>query len=196
MNKSLILIILTVFIYGCSQTIDTTVNNEPVVENVEQQTTNEQEEVQINSQSFDWRESELKDIRTGETFKINDFKGQVVLIESFAVWCPTCTRQQLEVKELHKEVGDSVVSIALNTDPNEDESKVKSHIDKNGFDWYYAISSIDTTQSLIDEFGVSIVNAPSAPMVLVCEDGNAHFLDRGLKDVDELQSEIATKCSA
>ncbi|PIN92559.1 hypothetical protein COU56_04225, partial [Candidatus Pacearchaeota archaeon CG10_big_fil_rev_8_21_14_0_10_31_9] len=37
-----------------------------------------------------WMNTELNDISTGETFKISDFEGKPVLLESFAVWCPTC----------------------------------------------------------------------------------------------------------
>ena len=133
--------------------------------------------------------TELKDVRTGEKFKISDFSDKPVLLESFAVWCPTCTKQQQEIKKLHEEVGDSVISISLNTDPNEDETRIKEHIEKNGFDWYYSISPVEFTQTLIDEFGIGIVNAPSAPVVLICNN-EARKLDSGVKDVNELKKEL------
>jgi thiol-disulfide isomerase/thioredoxin len=141
-----------------------------------------------------WLETELRDINSGEMFKISDFKGKPILVESFAVWCPTCTRQQKEIKELHEEVGDDVISISLDTDPNEDESKVRSHAQSNGFDWRYVISPVEVTRALIDEFGSSIVNAPSVPMILICEDLSFRKLGNGVKDVDELKSEIAQGC--
>lgn len=148
---------------------------------------------EIESLSGMWMDAELKDVRTQEAFKISDFKGKPVLLESFAVWCPICTKQQEEIKKLHEEIGDSVVSVSLDTDPDEDEAFVKEHIEKNGFDWRYAVSPVEITRSLIDDFGVGIVNAPSAPVILICEDGSARQLDRGVKDVDELKEEIA-KC--
>ncbi|PIO07358.1 hypothetical protein COU59_03365, partial [Candidatus Pacearchaeota archaeon CG10_big_fil_rev_8_21_14_0_10_34_12] len=46
-----------------------------------------------NQETVSWMNTELKDIRTGETFKTSDFEGKPVLLESFAVWCPTCTKQ-------------------------------------------------------------------------------------------------------
>lgn len=150
------------------------------------------QEIQKNST---WKNIELEDVRTGETFKIGDFKGKPVLVESFAVWCPTCTKQQKEIKKLHEELGDSVISISLDTDSNEDELKILNHIEANGFDWYYAVSSIEMTQSLIDEFGNSIVNAPSAPVVLICEDGSFRKLSGfGSRNVDELKEEIELGC--
>jgi len=142
-----------------------------------------------------WLDFELKDVSTGESFKISDFVGKPILLESFAVWCPTCTAQQNKLKELHEEVGDSVVSISLDTDPNEDEERIRTHIESNGFNWYYAISPIEVTQALIDEFGNSIVSAPTAPMVLICEDGSFRKLGGfGVRSVDKLKEEIANGC--
>ena len=134
-------------------------------------------------------DTELKDIATGETFRISDFSGKPVLLESFAVWCPTCTAQQKVTKKFHEEVGDSVISISIDTDPNEDKSRVLKHIEKNGFNWYYAISPVELTKSLIDQFGVGIVNAPSVPMLLICGD-KATMLDSGIKSVSELKKEV------
>ena len=142
-----------------------------------------------------WMNTELNDISTGETFKISDFEGKPVLLESFAVWCPTCTKQQKELKKLHEEVGDSVVSIALDTDPNEDEKKILNHIQENGFNWYYAVSPIEMTQSLISEFGNGIISAPSAPMILICEDGSYRKLGgSGSRSVEELKEELERGC--
>ena len=96
---------------------------------------------------------------------------------------------------MHEEISDSVVSISLDTDPNEDESKILNHIQENGFDWYYAISPIEMTQSLINEFGNSIINAPSAPVVLICEDGSFRKLSgSGSRNVDKLKEEIEKGC--
>ncbi len=143
----------------------------------------------------DWKNRDLKDIKTGELFKISGFEGTPVLIESFAVWCPTCTKQQKEIKKLHEEIGDSVISISLDTDPNEDEEKILNHVQENGFDWYYAVSPIEMTKSLIDEFGTRVINAPSTPMILVCEDGSYRKLrGSGSRDVEKLKEEIASGC--
>ena len=134
-------------------------------------------------------DTELKDIATGKNFRISDFSDKPVLLESFAIWCPTCTAQQKVTKKFHEEVGDSVISISIDTDTNEDESRVLEHIEKNGFNWYYAISPVELTKSLIDQFGVGIVNAPSVPMLLICGD-KATMLDSGIKSVSELKKEV------
>lgn len=114
--------------------------------------------------TVDWKDVVLKDVITGENFKISDFKGKPILLESFAVWCPTCRQQQDKIKELHSQIGEAVVSISLDTDPNEDEQKIIGHINRYGYNWRFAISPKELTKGLIDEFGISVVNAPSAPL--------------------------------
>ena len=137
--------------------------------------------------------TELIDIKTNEIFTIDDYAGQLILLESFAVWCPVCTRQQDEIKDLHA-LRDDFVSISLDTDPNEDAEKILDHIERNEFDWYYAISPIDLTTELINEFGISVVNAPGAPLILICEDQSSRFLESGVKTAEELEEEILEGC--
>jgi thiol-disulfide isomerase/thioredoxin len=141
-----------------------------------------------------WKDIELKDVSSGETFKISDFAGKPILIESFAVWCPTCKRQQDEIKKLHAIVGDSVVSISVDTDPSENEARVLGHIERYGYDWRYAVAPGDFTQKLIDEFGINVVNAPSAPVILICEDQSTRLLSFGVKSDDTLEEEISNGC--
>jgi len=142
-----------------------------------------------------WMDAELKDVRTGQTFKISDFKGKPVLVESFAVWCPICTQQQKNTKKLEAEAGNEIVSVSINTDPNEDEERVRSHITRNDFTWYYAISPIEVTRSLIDQFGIQIVNVPLVPIILVCPDQSAKLLSFGVKSAERLKAEVEQGCS-
>jgi thiol-disulfide isomerase/thioredoxin len=137
---------------------------------------------------------ELTDVATGKIFRISDFSGKPVLLESFAVWCPTCTEQQKQTKEFEARVGDAVVHVSLDTDPNEDEDRVREHIEANGFDWYYAVSPIELTNSLRDEFGNTIISAPLVPMILVCPDQSTRLLRSGIKTPEDLLSEVDRGC--
>ncbi len=141
-----------------------------------------------------WMDIELTDVATGQKFKISDFKGKPVLLESFAVWCPTCLAQQKEIKKVKESKGEAIIHISLDTDPNENEDKVREYIERNGLDWYFAISPVELTQALIDEFGLKVVAAPRAPVVLICEDQSTRFLRSGVKSAEELISEIEKGC--
>ncbi|MBI4151777.1 TlpA family protein disulfide reductase, partial [Candidatus Woesearchaeota archaeon] len=142
----------------------------------------------------DWKTFPLKDVRSGKTFTISDFTGKIVLLESFAVWCPICTKQQKELQKFHEEIGDLVISISLDTDPNEDEETVHRALQERGFDWRFAVSPPELTKILISEFGSVVVNAPSAPVILVCKDQTSRLLGRGVKDAEELKEEIERGC--
>lgn len=136
----------------------------------------------------------MTDVSTGETFTIDALAAdKPVLLETFAVWCSTCLRQQKEIRALHEQVGDDVISVALDIDPNEDAAKVRSHLDKHGFDWRYAVAPSDVTQSLIDQFGQSIAVPPRAPVVLVCADGSRRLSD-GVKSAATLESQVGDGC--
>jgi len=139
----------------------------------------------------EWMEFQLKDVLTGQNFKISDFKGKPVLVESFAVWCPSCLAQQKISKDLKAEEGDSIIHISIDTDPNENEQTVINHANENGFDWRYAVAPSNFTQQLIDEFGLGVVSAPSVPVILICEDQSYRLLERGVKSADILKAEIA-----
>ena len=110
-----------------------------------------------------WLAIELTDVRTGESFTIAEFADTPVLLESFAVWCPICTNQQKQVRALHETVGDEVISIALNTDPNEDRAKVVAHLERHGFDWRYAVAPPELILALKEEFRRRHTECPIRP---------------------------------
>ena len=64
-----------------------------------------------------WFDTSLKDVRSGEAFTINDFKGKVVLVETMAVWCTTCFQEQGQIQSLHEALGmrDDFISVSLDT---------------------------------------------------------------------------------
>lgn len=138
----------------------------------------------------DWKQVTLQDVSTGENFTMAELE-KPVLVETFAVWCPTCTRQQVEIQKLHKRT--NITSVSLDVDPNEDASKIRSHIQRNGFSWRYAISPIELTNMLRAKFGNSVANPPTAPVILVCENDSRRLPD-GVKPVSTLQEEIEKGC--
>lgn len=138
-----------------------------------------------------WKGISFTDVSTGSNYKISDFAGKTVLLESFAVWCPVCLRQQEEFAKLSAE---DIVVISIDTDPNEDAAIVKNHAAKNSFGWIFAVSPVEMTNSLITDFGFTVVNAPSAPTILVCKDQKARLLKSGVKSSETLLEEISKGC--
>ncbi len=135
-----------------------------------------------------WKSTELVGVTTDKTFTISELE-RPVLVESFAVWCPACTKQQRQMSKL--DVG---THVSLNTDPNANRKTVREHVQKNGFVHRFALAPKNMTRALIDEFGTGVVHAPSSPVILIC-DGNATLLPSGLKTTDELREQIDTRCA-
>lgn len=140
-----------------------------------------------------WFGASLKDVRTGESFTINDFKGKVVLVETMAVWCPTCYQQQTQIKSLVESLGmrEDLVIVSLDIDPNEDETTLMDYTRKNNeFGWYYAVADPDTAREIGKTYGDQFLNPPSAPILVIDRHGVAHPLPFGVKSAEELMKVI------
>ncbi len=140
-----------------------------------------------------WFGTSLKDVRSGDAFTINDFKGKVVLVETMAVWCTTCYQQQTQIKALHDSLGmrDDFVSVSLDIDPNEDQTTLTAYAQKNSsFDWRYAVAGADMAREIGKTFGDQFLNPPSAPVFVVDRHGVAHPLPFGVKSAQDLMKAI------
>jgi peroxiredoxin len=142
--------------------------------------------------STDWFNAELTDVNTGESFKVADFHGKVVLVETMAVWCPTCFTQQKEVQTLHELLGmrDDLVSLGLDIDPNETADILKAYTNKNGFDWLYAVAPAEVAREIGHLYGDQFLNPPSAPMLIIDRQGQVHPLPFGVKSAQALQEAL------
>jgi len=136
----------------------------------------------------DWFSVSMTNVNTGEAFTINDLKGKVVLVETMAVWCSNCFKQQTQVKILHSKLGerDDFVSLGMDIDPNEDASKLKDFVEKNSFDWMYTVSPSEVSRELSSLYGGQFLNPPSTPMLIIDRHGVAHPLPFGIKSSDDL----------
>jgi thiol-disulfide isomerase/thioredoxin len=138
----------------------------------------------------DWRTMELSTVRSDEPFTVAGLaEGNVVFVETFAVWCSNCLRQQQTMVEFHGANPD-VTTVAVDIDPNEDARKVRDHAEENGFGWRYAVAPEEWTASITDEFGSSMANAPSVPMLRLCGPEDATRLKDGGKSVEFLESKV------
>lgn len=140
----------------------------------------------------EWFNVELIDVQTGETFTMSDFSGKVVLLETMAVWCPTCILQASYTYKLHDRLGhpDDLVSVSLDVDLNEDADVLKEYIAQYGFDWRFAVSPLEVDRALGNLYSAQYMNPPLAPMLIIDRQGNVHTLPYGLKDTETLEKAV------
>ena len=131
----------------------------------------------------EWFDFELVDVQTGETFTMNDYAGKVVLLETMATWCPTCIRQGNEVRKLHEQLGENndLVSVSLDVDLNEDATTLKEYAEEFGFEWHFAVATLDVTRALGNLYSAQYLNPPLSPMLLIDRNGQVHLLEYQFK---------------
>jgi hypothetical protein len=136
----------------------------------------------------DWFKAELVDVTTGTIFRIEDYHGKVVLLETMAMWCSNCFKQQQQVKTLHDLLGEreDFVSIGLDIDINENADTLAKYVERNGFDWIYTVVPAEVGRELGNLYGNQFLNPPSTPMLIIDANGDVHPLPFGIKSAERL----------
>lgn len=72
----------------------------------------------------------------GETFKLSEQRGKVVLINIWATWCGPCVAEMPEIDQLAEDYEDDLVVIGINC--GETEQTVADFVEENGYDYLFA----------------------------------------------------------
>lgn len=119
----------------------------------------------------------------GETVSLADFKDKVLVINSWAVWCPFCVKELSDFAQLQKEYSDEIVVVAI--DRAESLEKAKSFTD-----------SLGVTDDLIflmdpkDSFYKDIGGFSMPETIFVDHSGNILIHKRGPMEFEEMRDLI------
>jgi thiol-disulfide isomerase/thioredoxin len=141
-----------------------------------------------------WFNVQMTDVTTGKPFKISDFSGKVVLVDTMATWCPTCQGEMSEVGRLPGLVGagaSDLVTISLDVDPNEDATILKKFAAANGFSWRIAVAPIEVGRFLEMNYDQQYLNPPLQPMLFIDRTGGVYGLPFGIKSAESIQKTLA-----
>jgi hypothetical protein len=134
-----------------------------------------------------WATAPLVDAVTSEPFRIADYAGKVILVETMAIWCVNCLAQQFDVQTaLARLPSERVVYVVLDVDPNEDAASLAAYREQHGFQGRYAVASKEVARALAGEFGDQFLNPPSTPMIVIGTDGTVTRTDFGHKSTDDI----------
>ena len=139
-----------------------------------------------------WFSASLSNASDGTTFKIEDFKGKVVLVETMAVWCTNCRLQQEQIEDLHAAIGmpEDLVTVSLDIDTNENNDILMNYVASHGFDWQYAIAPAEVAREISQLYGDQFLNPTAAPMLIIDRNGEVHPLPFGIKSAEELMEAV------
>lgn len=134
-----------------------------------------------------WATAALVDVTTGETFRLADLAGKVLIIETMAIWCHNCRIQQTSVeKALTQLPADRIVYVLLDVDPNEDAASLAAYRTNNGYTGRYVIATADVARALAADFSDQVLSPPSTPIVIVSTDGTVTPTNFGQKSTDDI----------
>jgi hypothetical protein len=133
-----------------------------------------------------WATAELTDVATGQPFRIADFAGRTVFVETMAIWCSNCRAQQGRFTEaLGRLDPERVAYVVLTVEPSETADDLARYREKQGFAGTYAVAGRDMSAALDAEFGANVLNPPSVPVIVIAPDGAVSFRT-GAESPDEI----------
>jgi cytochrome oxidase Cu insertion factor (SCO1/SenC/PrrC family) len=116
----------------------------------------------------------LTDVRTGVTFRLADFEGRLVLLELMTVWCTNCVAQGDELAALLPALGERVVVVSIDVDPNESGALLAAYVEEFERTWRFAY---DETGQFNTQFIIRSVRQeiPETPIYLISPDGSGIY---------------------
>ena len=84
-------------------------------------------EDQISLEDFNW---ELQSF-DGQEVNMEDFKGQVIVVNLWATWCPPCIAEMPSFQKLYDAYGDKVIFLFI---ANDEPDRVKKFLRDNEYD--------------------------------------------------------------
>lgn len=119
----------------------------------------------------------------GEPIALNQFRGQVVVLDLMATWCGPCATQMEELNQLRAEYTTSqVVILSIGVDTKETDQQLRTFKDQYHANWQF---SGDT-----DNVGTKY-DAQSIPtLAIIDKDGNLQWHHAGVTSFEDLQKRI------
>jgi hypothetical protein len=132
-------------------------------------------------ESLAWQEMPLTDVRTGDSFKLSDFAGQVVFLEIMARGCPPCVTQIKEVGAALEQVGDKAIAVSVDYSTFSPPATLATYADTLEAGWSFAVTTNEFKSALVSEFGPGVIAVSATPMIIVEPSGATHFTEPGIK---------------
>ena len=125
----------------------------------------------------------------GKPISIADYRGKIVLLDFWAVWCGPCVGEIPDIKEVYKKYhhkGFDVIGISLDTD----EVLLRKFIEENRLPWRQIFDGDGFDGPIVEQYGVRAIPAP----LLLNRDGKVISVNaRGSRLEELVAAEIERK---
>ena len=92
-------------------------------------------------QNFSAPDFELTNLE-GESVRLSQFKGRVVLLNGWASWCPPCRAEMPAIQRVYQEFAkDGLVVLAVNSTSQDDLAEARSFVERNWLDFPVLLDS-------------------------------------------------------
>ena len=119
----------------------------------------------------------------GQSFKLSDFQGKVIILDFMATWCRPCRMEMHELIEVWQKYEGEIVIISIDVDPTESDEDIRNfYLDFNDATWIWAKNASD----LVQFHQVSAIPT----LVIIDQEGKITFKHTGLMSSSLLIEEI------
>ncbi|MCY4403021.1 MAG: redoxin family protein [Candidatus Poribacteria bacterium] len=95
----------------------------------------------------------------GKLISLQQFRGKVVLLDFWAVWCPPCIVEMPNVKKVYdtyKDQGFDIIGVSLDTD----ETRLRNYLKTNDIPWRQIFSGQKWNSPLAKQYHIRSIPAP------------------------------------
>jgi len=118
----------------------------------------------------------------GNTFSLDDYRGQVVLLDMMSIPCESCKIVEKDLKDIYPEYEDDVVFISIDILADDTDEDLREYRDSHEIDW---IIARDTDEVILK------YNSQAIPkVVIINKEGFATYENNGLTDKGVLRREL------
>lgn len=119
----------------------------------------------------------------GETVKLSDFRGEKVVLNFWATWCPPCRAEMPDLQKYHEENDDAVILAVNLTETEKSQKNVDSFLEEYGI----------TFNVLADENTIvaNLYNAHALPTTyFIDSEGKVYNMAQGPVNYDMIKKQI------